>query len=60
MKPGSRIEPLAEEALELTAEVPPRLELDRAALKGDCEKASSAGGPAGTVRRDQIIEFYSR
>jgi small subunit ribosomal protein S4 len=60
IKPGSRVEPLVQEALELTAEVPPWLERDRDALKGTIKSLPDRSDVQAPFDETQIIEFYSR
>jgi small subunit ribosomal protein S4 len=60
IRPGSRVEPLVQEALELTAEVPPWLELDRDRLRGLVKSVPDRAQLQAPFDETQIIEFYSR
>ena len=60
IKPGSRVEPLVQEALELTAKVPPWLERDADALRGNVKGLPERADVQVPFDETQIIEFYSR
>jgi small subunit ribosomal protein S4 len=60
IRPGSRIEPLVREALELTAEVPAWLERDREGLTGTVKSVPERSEVQVPFDETQIIEFYSR
>jgi small subunit ribosomal protein S4 len=60
IRPGSRIEPLVREALELTAEVPAWLERDREGLTGRVKSLPERSEVQVPFDETQIIEFYSR
>ena len=58
--PGSRVEPLARQALELTAEVPPWLQLDPEGLSGRATALPERDQVQVPFDERRIIEFYSR
>jgi small subunit ribosomal protein S4 len=60
IRPGSRIQPLVEEALDLAAEVPPWLELDRERSAGRVTRRPERSEVHAPFDETQIIEFYSR
>lgn len=60
IKPGSRVEPLVQEALELASEVPAWLERDREGLKGTVRSLPERVEVRAPFDETQIIEFYSR
>jgi small subunit ribosomal protein S4 len=60
IRPGSRIEPLVEEALDLAAEVPPWLELDRGRMAARMTRRPQRSEVQAPFDETQIIEFYSR
>jgi small subunit ribosomal protein S4 len=60
IRPGSRIEPLVQEALELTSEVPAWLEREREGLKGRVKSLPERSEVRVPFDETQIIEFYSR
>jgi small subunit ribosomal protein S4 len=60
VRPGSRIEPLVQEALELTVETPPWLELDREHLSGRVLRLPTRSEVQAPFDESLIVEFYSR
>jgi hypothetical protein len=60
IRPGSRIQPLVEEALDLAAEVPPWLELDRERSAGRVTRRPQRSEVHAPFDETQVIEFYSR
>jgi small subunit ribosomal protein S4 len=60
IRPGSRVEPLVQEALELTAEVPVWLERDREGLTGRVKSLPERSEVQVPFDETRIIEFYSR
>jgi small subunit ribosomal protein S4 len=60
IRPGSRIEPLVQVALELTAEVPAWLERGREGLAGRVKSLPERSEVQVPFDETQIIEFYSR
>jgi small subunit ribosomal protein S4 len=60
IRPGSRVEPLVAEALELTAEVPTWLERDRERLAGRVQRLPTRADAQVPFDETMIIEFYSR
>jgi small subunit ribosomal protein S4 len=60
IRPGSRVEPLVEEALDLAAEAPPWLEPDREQRAGTVKRRPERTEVQAPFDETQIIEFYSR
>ena len=60
IRPGSRVEPLVQEALELAVEVPPWLELDLEQLTGRVIRLPTRSEVQAPFDETLIVEFYSR
>ena len=60
IRPGSRVEPLVQEALELAVEVPPWLELDLEQLTGRVMRLPTRSEVQAPFDETLIVEFYSR